>query len=179
MLTVLVLVGVVVAVIVSQLKGTFVTARRLVLLPVLLLVIGVADLHGTKGGMHGADLGFIVASAAIAAAIGVAQGFSMRLEGRDGALWGQMPLWTLWLWGALIVSRLGFHVMADASGAKLAASTGVILLSLGINRVVQSGVIGLRAASKGIPLPTDGPGGRLLSGLAGQSAGAGRPNDRW
>jgi hypothetical protein len=179
MLTALVLVGVIVMMIVSQLKGTVVSARRLVLLPVLLLVIGAADVHGTKGGMHGADLGLMVASAAIAAVIGVAQGFSMRLEARQGALWAQMPVWTLWLWGALIVSRLGFHVMADASGAILAASTGAVLLSLGINRVLQSGVIGLRAASKGIPLPTDGPGGRLLSGLVGQPAGVGRPNNRW
>jgi hypothetical protein len=179
MLTALVLVGVVVAMIVSQLKGAFIAARRLVLLPVLLVVIGVADLHGTKGGLHGSDLGLMVASAAVAAVIGAVQGVSMRLEARDGALWGQMPMWTLWLWGALIVSRLGFHVLADASGATLAASTGAILLSLGINRVVQSGVIGLRAASKGIPLPTDGPGGRLLSGLVGQSAGAPRQNDRW
>jgi K+-transporting ATPase A subunit len=41
---------------------------------------------------------FIGISAGVAIAIGLAQGFTVRLESRHGALWGQLPVQALWLW---------------------------------------------------------------------------------
>ncbi|MGH3731922.1 MAG: hypothetical protein ACRDVC_00855 [Acidimicrobiales bacterium] len=168
LMTELIIVGAVIAVIVTQLKGTTIGARRLLVLPAVLIVLGVTNLHGTRG-LHETAVAYVAASAAIGAVIGIVQGVALRLEQRKGALWGQMPLWGLWLWGALIVSRLAVHVVADARGATAAASFGAIILTLGINRAAQAGTIAIRAISKGIPLSLDGVGGGLLSGFAGQS----------
>lgn len=117
-----ILVGVVLAVIVMQLEGTTIGARRLLILPAVLVVLGAVNLNGTHG-VNGTDISYSAASAASAAVIGIVQGCVMRLEQRNGALWGQVPLWGLWLWGALLVSRLAVHVVADASGATAATTT--------------------------------------------------------
>jgi len=57
----------------------------------------------------------------------------------------------LWLWGALIVSRVAVIAVAHASGAHLAAGTSAILLTLGVNRVAQAAVVVPRAIAAGIP----------------------------
>jgi hypothetical protein len=162
----LVLLGVVVAVIASQLKGMTIGTRRLVVLPAVLTVLSAVDLGGPEH-VSATDIEYIAASAAIAAAVGVAQGAAMRLKQRSGALWGQMPPWGLWLWAALVVSRLAVYVIADARGATVAASFGAIVLTLGINRLAQSGVMALWALEKGIPIPLGSTGGGLVSGLLG------------
>jgi hypothetical protein len=167
----LILVGVIVAVIVVQLKGTTIGARWLLIIPAVLVILGAVNLNGTKG-VQDTDIAYIAASSAIAAVIGIVQGCVMRLEQRKGALWGQMPLWGLWLWGALLVSRLAVHVVADARSATAAASLGAIILTLGINRAAQAVAMAIRATKKGIPLSFDGVGGGLLSGFLGKAAGS-------
>ena len=59
----------------------------------------------------------------------------MHLEARQGTLWGQMPLRGLWLWVALVGSRVAMMAVAYAIGAKAAYSFDAIILTLGINRL--------------------------------------------
>ncbi len=166
LLTSVILLAVIGVVIAGQLKGMFLGARRLVVLPAVLVVIGASELHGTKG-VSGADTAFIVGSAVIAVLIGLAQGAAMRLEQRKGSLWGQVPLWATWLWGALIASRVVVPVLADSHGATAAASSAAIILTLGLNRLAQAGVIAARASARGIPFAPDSRGrGRAFSGVA-------------
>jgi hypothetical protein len=147
----LVLLGVVAAVIISQVKGVTLSGRRMVLLPVILIGFGAVNLAG----MHGVgvlDIVCIAVSAAIAAAIGLGQGWAMHLESRGGALWGRLPLRGLWWWAALIATRIGMLAVAAALGAKAAGSVDAVFLVLGINRLAQSAMIGLRASRAGLPL---------------------------
>lgn len=147
----LVLLAVVAFVIISQVKGMTLTGRRMVLLPVILIGFGAVNLAK----MHGAgptDIACIAVSAAVAAAIGLGQGWSMHLESRGGALWGRLPLRGLWWWAALIGARIGMLAIAAALGAKAAGSVDAVFLVLGINRLAQSAVIGLRASRAGLPL---------------------------
>ena len=65
----------------------------------------------------------LVISGLIAVTIGLLQGRKMRLESRNGALWGQMPVRGLWLWAVLVGSRLIMTVIALAVGAKVAGSS--------------------------------------------------------
>lgn len=157
LVSVLVIAGVVVAVIISQVKGVTLTGRRMLVLPAILIGYGVVNLAG----MHGigpVDIACIAVSATIGAVIGLGQGRVMHLESRGGALWARLPLRGLWWWAALIAARIGMLAVAAALGAKAAGSADAVFLVLGINRLAQSAMIGLRASRAGLPL--GGPAGR-------------------
>ncbi|MBL1118916.1 hypothetical protein JK364_42120 [Streptomyces sp. 110] len=143
-------VAVVVALIARQLRGEALTGRRLMLLPVVLTVIGIADL--SRNGRHPAsiDVVCLVAGALLAAGIGAAQGATMRLERRAGVLWARMPPVGLWLWALLVVTRVGMMAVAHVVDAKVAASSATILLMLGVNRLGQALVLVPRVMSSGM-----------------------------
>jgi hypothetical protein len=166
--TVMVAVAVMAWVIGRQPKGELLRGRRVVLLPLVLIVIGGMNLHGTHH-LSPADLACIGLGAVIAAGIGLAQGATMRLEARQGQLWGQLPVRGLWLWGALLVSRLAITVIAVPLGAHAVASLDSILLVLGVNRLAQAAVIATRAMSAGIPFATEKDRKTFLPGLLGQA----------
>ncbi|MEZ0115983.1 hypothetical protein ABH920_010025 [Catenulispora sp. EB89] len=150
-------------VIARQFVGETLRAKRVVVLPAILLVVGISGLHHGARHPGPTDYACIATGAAVAAAIGLAQGIVMRLEAREGVLWGRMPKAGLWLWLGLVVSRLLFTLVATGLDAKVAASSAPILLTLGANRLAMAGVIVLRAQSMGIPFA---PEGGATSGLA-------------
>jgi hypothetical protein len=157
LVSVLLIAGVVIAVIISQVKGVTLSGRRMLLLPAILIGYGVVNLTG----MHGVgpvDIACIAVSAAIATIIGLGQGRAMHLESRGGALWARLPLRGLWWWAALIAARIGMMAVAAVLGVKAAGSVDAVFLVLGINRLAQSAMIGLRASRAGLPLR--GPAGR-------------------
>ncbi len=133
----------------TQAKGLTLSWRRVVLLPAIVSVIGLVGLIGTAG-VGPADVLCMMASAVIAAAIGIGQGVSMHLEARNGILWGRMPVRGLWLWVALIVCRVAMVAVAYAIGAKAAYSFDAIILTLGINRLAQAAVVGTRGLKAGM-----------------------------
>lgn len=150
-LTVLAVIGIIVYVIGQQLAGSALSGKRLVVLPAVLTVIGIADIGGHGSHPGATDIVLLVVSAAIAIAIGVGLGAMTRLERRGGYLWAQLPQRGLWLWGGLIASRLLVIGIAHAAGAPVAAGTAAILLMLGLNRAAQALVVVPRAIAAGIP----------------------------
>jgi hypothetical protein len=72
----------------------------------------------------------IAAGLVISGVIGVLQGRRMRLESRDGYLWGQMPASVLWLWAAYFAGRGAVDVIGYAVHAQLATSSAVLLRPL-------------------------------------------------
>lgn len=138
-------------VVVSQVRGQQLEGRRLIVVPAVLILIGMAGLAG----MHGVgpdDVACITVSALIAAVIGLGQGAMTHLEAREESLWGRLPARGLWLWAALIVSRVAVVSVAHFIGADAATSMDAILLALGINRLAQAGTIAARAFRAGLPL---------------------------
>ena len=170
---VLVVMAVIGYVIGRQLMGEPLRGKRVVLLPVILAVAGVADL-GTHGRhVEPADVVCLVISGLIAVTIGLLQGRMIRLESRNGALWGQMPVRGLWLWALLVGSRLIMTVIALAVGAKVAGSSAPIIMLLGINRLGQAAIVMRHALATGIPFAPEKDGRSFLSGfLSGQLSGA-------
>jgi hypothetical protein len=158
-------VAIVVYVIGRQLVGEPMRGRRLIVLPAILAVIGLIDLSNNGRHPRPVDIVCIAVSAVIAAAIGLAQGRVMRLESRDGALWAQLPVKGLWLWLALIASRVAIIVVASGLHAHVVASTAPILLTLGINRLGQAAVIAARSISAGIPFAPEKDGQVFLAGV--------------
>lgn len=170
---VLVVIAVIGYVIGRQLLGEPLRGKRVVVLPVILAVAGAADLG--KNGRHVelADVICLVISGLIAVTIGLLQGRMIRLEARDGALWGQMPVRALWLWALLVGSRLIMTLIALAVGAKVAGSSAPIIMLLGINRIGQAAIVMRHALATGIPFAPEKDGRSFLSGfLSGQAGGA-------
>ncbi|MER8157695.1 hypothetical protein [Streptomyces sp. NPDC094472] len=188
---VLAAVVVVVALIARQLRGEALTGRRLMLLPVVLTAIGIADL-----GRHGrhpttTDVVCLAIGALLAAGIGAAQGVTIRLERRAGVLWARMPAVGLWLWGLLVVTRVGMTAVAHVVDAKVAASSATILLMLGVNRLGQALVLVPRVMSSGMEFAPERDGRTFPEQVSqrftppplddtapGQPYGGGQPGDR-
>ena len=169
LLPILAVIAIVVYVIGRQLVGEQLRGKRVILLPAILTVIGVANLASSKGHHIGiADVVCLALSAVIAAGIGLAQGRAMRLESRNGALWAQLPVQGLWLWLALLVSRVAMIVVAHGLDAKVAASSATILLMLGINRLAQAAVVVPRSIQAGIPFAPEKDGSVFLANLTSQ-----------
>jgi hypothetical protein len=164
-LTIVAVIAILAYVIGRQLLGEAIRGKRLIVLPAVLTGIGLLDL--TKHNVHptGTDILLIAIGAVIAVAVGVAQGRMMRLEERDGGLWGQLPLAGLWLWALLYLSRGALIGVAHGTGAHVAAGTQPELLILGINRLGQAASIATRALTAGIALTPEKDGSQPLEGL--------------
>lgn len=162
-LEVLAAVGIVAYVIGRQLRGEPLRGKRLILLPAVLTVIGFTRLSGHGSRPTAADIALLVISGLIAVGIGAGQGSMMRLENRDGGLWGRMPVLSLWLWAGLVTSRVALMITASGLHAHVAASSTPILMMLGLNRLAQAGIISLRAMTLGIPFAPERDGRILLA----------------
>ncbi|MFD9325343.1 hypothetical protein [Streptomyces sp. NPDC060065] len=167
-LVVLAVIGIVVVVIGRQLAGEPLRGKRVLLLPAILAVVGVYQLSGHGEHPTAPDIGLLVAGAVVAAGIGAGQGSVMRLENRGGALWGQLPVIGLWLWGALIASRVLTTLVASELHAHVAASSAAILLMLGVNRLGQAAVITRRALASGVPFAPEKDGKVFLGNRFGR-----------
>ena len=161
---VLVVIAVIGYVIGRQLMGEPLRGKRVVLLPVILAVAGAVDLGKHGRHVEPADVICLVISGLIAVTIGLLQGRMIRLEARNGALWGQMPVRALWLWALLVGSRLIMTVIALAVGAKVAGSSAPIIMLLGINRLGQAAIVMRHALATGIPFAPEKDGRSFLSG---------------
>jgi hypothetical protein len=152
-----------------QLLGEHLRGKRLIVLPIILAAIGVSELLGHGEHPAPTDICLIAVGAVVAAGIGIRQGLSMCLEARDGTLWGQMPLRSLWLWLGLVASRIVIDVVATGMHAHVAAGTAPILFTLGINRLAQASVVAPRAMAAGIPFTPEKNGSVFMANVFGSS----------
>jgi hypothetical protein len=177
-LTVIAVIGIVAYVIGRQLLGEALRGKRVVLLPVILTVIGAADLGGGGRQVRPADVACLLVGGLLAAGIGLAQGGMLHLDARNGALWGQMPVRGLWLWLLLVASRALMTVVAYGLDAKVAAASTTVLLMLGINRLAQAAVVLPRAMTAGIPFAPEKDGKVFLARLTDGASPEGHERDR-
>jgi hypothetical protein len=166
-LEIVAVIAIVAYVIGRQLIGEPLRGRRLMVLPAILVVVGATSLVGHGQHLVTSDIVIITIGGVVAAAIGAVQGSRMRLEARNGTLWGQMPVSSLWLWLALVISRVIMIVVASNIGAHIAAGAAPILLTLGINRLAQAAVVAPRALGAGIAFSPEKNGSTFLGGLFG------------
>ena len=166
-LRILLIIAIVAYVIGRQLIGEPLRGKRVVVLPVVLTVIGFTDLNSSGHHVRPADVACLVVGGIAVALVGVAQAAALRIETRNGFLWGQMPVKALWLWLLLVATRLVTTLVADGVDAKVAASSSTILLMLGINRLAQAAVVVPRAMTAGVPFAPEKDGNSLFAGLTG------------
>ena len=170
-LEVIAVIGLIGYIIYRQVKGEPLRGRRAVVLPAVLTVIGFMNLRSGGAHLGSADVCCLVLGIAGSAAIGVAFGAITRLQSRGGYLWAQLPLFGLWLWAALIGWRILVMLLATGMHAHVAASSSVLLLSLGINRLAQAAVIVPRAMAMGVPFAPEKNGQAFMADTFNRSNG--------
>lgn len=121
--------------------------------PIILVVIGVVSLRTAASGatLGTTAVALLVLEAVLAVAVGVGMGMLSQLRNVDGALAARTGLIGSLLWFVMLALRLGVDVWASMDGAKIVASTGVVLLMLALNRVGRTLVL-LRRAERLLPV---------------------------
>jgi hypothetical protein len=172
----------------SRLRGQPLNARRLLVLPVVLTVIGVADLTGSSAPrLSRTDVGFLAAGVAISVVLGVARGATIDLYPNGGELWQRYRPVTVVAWVTLVAAKLALAGTASVASASPGAGTHGLLLSLGASLIAEAAVVGPRALSTGLPFARDPKDaakswlGRSRTDLFAGAGGSGRPSAacRW
>src|ERR1700712_3303694 len=102
-------------VLVRRFAGEPLEARRLAVLPIVLAVIGVAQLRG----LHATplDIGVLAAEGVIAVGLGAVRGLTVQVYSRDGHLWYRYRPLTVVVWVGSALVRLGGAAAGHALGA--------------------------------------------------------------
>jgi hypothetical protein len=148
----------VVWVLTRQLQARPVVVRKLFVLPVILVVVGIGSLNSavSKGGAHfsGRDVTWLAIDLAATIVFGVIRGTSIRLYPQEGVLWRKGTWVTLVGWVLSFAARGAIGVLASDHGAKVVASSALIL-SFGVSLAVQGAVVYLRGLRAGTPFAAD------------------------
>jgi hypothetical protein len=141
--------AVVVWVVARQSAGRFVPARRSLLLPLVLVVVGV----GQAGHVRWTALAVAVVGADVllTAALGALRGRAIRLTLRDGYLYQRGGWPSVGLWGLTIAVRVlvAWPFLHTSAGPALEAT---LAASFGVSLAVQFAVFNARVARDGRPI---------------------------
>jgi hypothetical protein len=150
-----------------QLTWTPVVPERMWRMPVILAIIGVVELIQGKAlvQVHVTDVAILAIELAISVGLGVAMGAlahfrpmsddsrrayaaknAARVAGVLPALETRNGWFGMALWLVLIAARVGAELWAHSTGSALLMSTGIILLTVAVNRAARILVITQRAA---------------------------------
>jgi hypothetical protein len=151
-LTIVLAVAAVGYVIWSRMKGQPLKAKRLLVLPVVLTILGITDLTGSSAPhLTAKDIGFLAVAVGLAAVLGAARGATIELYPHGGELWQRYRPATVALWITLIAAKLILLVIAGAAHASAGGGTNSLLLALGVSLLAEAAIVGPRALSTGLP----------------------------
>ncbi|WP_137813442.1 hypothetical protein [Gandjariella thermophila] len=143
---------VLVRVIGRQVTGSPVTARSLVLMPAVLLVIGVAGMGNVLGSASTGALLLFGADVALLVLVGLGRGASVALGERNGTLYQRGTRLTLLLWLLTIALRVGFAFAGHLLGVDDRLAGASIALSMGLTIGAQNVAIWWRGQRLGVPM---------------------------
>jgi hypothetical protein len=129
---------------VRRMMGEPVQAKRMLILPVVLTLIGLSDVSGQA--RTPLSLLFVVATAAISIAIGALRGVSVRISERDGLAFVRYTGVTVVLWVVNLAIKFGANLVLGAIDPKDAgAVSNSLLLTLGLGILAEGLVVLYRA----------------------------------
>jgi hypothetical protein len=148
-----------------------VVARRLMILPGILAVIGVAAVsHVDNGNLSATAILYLAVDLVASITLGALRGCFVRVFERDGVLWRQGGAVTIALWVVSIGIRIVVAVLAANAGVGNVSSAS-LELALGVTLLAQNGVVALRGSRLGIPFASGGASrrrsGRIRSNING------------
>lgn len=136
--------AVVALVLYRQLVWRPVNMRKMMMTPAVLAIVGLIQLKSLPAGhatFTALDGVFIAVEVVAAVGIGLAMGLVTKFKTDAGVTSTRGGKLGAGLWVAFIVVRLGLDVLAHASGAAIATSVGIILLTVAANRFTQSMIV--------------------------------------
>jgi hypothetical protein len=151
----------VVWVVARQFTGRYVPARRSLLVPLVLFVVGLSQ--ATHVAWTALAVVAVVGDLLLTAALGVLRGYGIRLTMREGYLYQRGGRLSVALWVLTIGARLGVALpFAHTSAGPALAAT--LTLSFGVSLAAQYLVFNARVAADGRPIRPAGDRRRLAAG---------------
>lgn len=120
-------------------------AKRMLILPAVLIVIGLTNLHGIAGS---AILG-LVATALLSIGLGALRGVSIKVYRQDGVVFLRYTWVTLVLWVLNVAVKFGATLLLGVFDKDAATALGnTTMLTIGLGMLVE-GVVALAKALRG------------------------------
>jgi hypothetical protein len=144
----------IVYVLLKRIAGEPLEGRRLVVLPIVLVIAGCSQFSHSH--LTPLDLTVLVVEGGVAVALGAVRGLTVRVYERNGHLWYRYRPLTLVVWLGSLLLRLGQIAAAHALGADSNVLVKALLLILGLSLLGEALVVGKRAVATGIPFAPQG-----------------------
>jgi hypothetical protein len=127
--------------------GQLLEAKRLLVIPVILTIVGITSLRHAHP-MNATTIGFVAVGAALSIVLGLIRGATVHLAARDGVLWMRYRASTIALWVLNLALKLVLlpieHGISPASNG--AADNG-ILFAIGLGILAETLVVLYRGLS--------------------------------
>ncbi len=154
LITVLLVLAAVGYVLVRRLAGEPLEGRRLAVLPIVLAVVGGAQLRGAH--VTPLDVAVLAVEGVVAVGLGALRGLTVDVYNRDGHLWYRYRPLTIVVWAGSILLRF----VGAAVGHELGADTGVLsaalVLIVALSLLGEALIVGRRALASGVPFAPQG-----------------------
>jgi hypothetical protein len=147
-LQVVLIIAVIAYVLIRRLAGEPAEAKRMLILPAVLTVVGIANLDDLTH--SGTALLFLIGTLLISVVLGALRGASIRLSRREGIVFMRYTWVTVALWAANIAVKFGGNLLLgaiDKSGAAVLGNT--VLLTVGVGMLLEGVVVLGRALRSG------------------------------
>ncbi|WP_433206585.1 hypothetical protein ACQP00_39800 [Dactylosporangium sp. CS-047395] len=158
--TLLIAVAAIVLVMIRRFAGEPLEARRLIVVPVVLLLIGgysLAQVDFATAAQHPVVDGAVLGAGAVLAVLGgVVRGLTVKVFVQNGHVWYRYTLVTIAVWIGLIVLRVGQTFAGRALDADSAVLSAGLLVILGLSFLGEAAIVGRRAIATGAPFAPRG-----------------------
>ena len=123
-------------------------AKRMLLLPVVLMALGFSDVSGA--GHNPVAMAFLISTAAVSIVFGGLRGLSTRFSERDGIAQVHYTGATIALWVLSLAAKFGLNLLFRSADPHAAAAAGnSLLLTLGAGMLLEGAVTLHRAMGAG------------------------------
>ncbi|GHG38767.1 MULTISPECIES: hypothetical protein [Amycolatopsis] len=136
----------------QQVRGTLLSLRTLVVMPLLLTVLGGYLALKALPGASAAELGVLAADLLVLAGLGVLRSTTTTLTERDGTTFQKGSAITIGLWVLTVAVRIGVAALGTALGVDGSLTSASIALTLGVSIAVQNATTYRRIQRRGLPL---------------------------
>ncbi|MFB9683953.1 hypothetical protein [Amycolatopsis plumensis] len=136
----------------QQVRGTLLSLRTLVVMPLLLTVLGGYLALKALPGASAAELGVLAADLLVLAGLGVLRSTTTTLTERDGTTFQKGSAITIGLWVLTVAVRIGVAALGTALGVDGSLTSASIALTLGVSIAVQNATTYRRIRRRGLPL---------------------------
>jgi hypothetical protein len=136
----------------KQVRGTLLTRRTLVMMPLILVAVGAYLAAEALPGASPAELGLLGADLVVLAGLGVLRSTTTTLTERDGTTFQKGSAVTVGLWLLTIAVRVGLVALGTALGVAGPLTSASIALTLGVSIAVQNATTYSRIQRRGLPL---------------------------